>query len=99
MRWFKMCLWIYKNINNVNKTCARCIQIVQKRRRVASGRAYGALPPDFYFCRPDLFLAPSLYFFLEVNITLTVKIVIILTVLSPILISNQLKMATGRKRF
>ena len=38
-------------------------------------------------CPPDLFLAPPLYFFLEVSIALTVKIVVILTVPSPILTS------------
>ena len=43
--------------------------------------AGGIAPP------PDLFLALPLYFFLEVSIALTVKIVVILTVLSPILTS------------
>ena len=39
-------------------------------RRVASG---GALPPDFYFCPPDLFLALPLYFFVKVSITSQLK--------------------------
>ena len=47
-------------------------------RRVASGGQRGHCPPDFYFCPTDLFL-PPLYFFLEVCILLTVKIVVILT--------------------
>ena len=41
-------------------------------------------PPDFYFCPSDLFLALPRYFFLKVSIALTVKIVVILTVPSPI---------------
>ena len=50
-------------------------------------RQRGHRSPDFYFCRPYLFLAPPVYFFLKVSILLTVKIVVILTVPSPILTS------------
>ena len=67
--------------------------VVIPRRRVASGGGRGALPPrflflppppDFIFALPDLFLALPLYFFLKMSIALTVKIVVILTVPSPI---------------
>ena len=56
-------------------------------RSQRGGGGLGALPPDFYFCPPDLFLALPLYFFIKVSIALTVKMVVILTVPSPILTS------------
>ena len=57
-------------------------------RRVANGGHRGHCPPIFIFA-PLLrfFPRPPLYFFLEVSIALTVKIVVILTVPSPILTS------------
>ena len=46
--------------------------------------AGGIAPPRFLFLPPDLFLALPRYFFLKVSIALTVNIVVILTVPSPI---------------
>ena len=60
-----------------------------KQARCQRGCIGGIAPPILIFAPPppDLFLALPLYFFSEVSIALTVKIVIILTVPSPILTS------------